>query len=282
MVSRILRNLSFIFISRRTFRAKMKLLAWYVCLTAKYVCIYSILYRRKKAPFLSERLFNYRVKFSDYWRFIYLFENIFVQEEYFFKAANPAPRILDCGSNIGMSILYFKNLYPGCSVTGFEPDPVTFEILKGNMEANHIKDVELLNLALFPREGEIDFYVGPADSASLMMSVVPDLVKGNAVKVKTAPLSRFLDQPVDLVKMDIEGAELDVLHELVEKEKLKLVGAIILEYHHYLQPGISRLGELLKIFEDAGFYYHINSAEPVKHEEKGHGQGMIIYARRKN
>lgn len=282
MFSRIFRNLSFIFLGSRPLPSKLKLMAWYLYLTSKYLLLYRVLYPGKKVPVQSQRMFNYKVKFCDYWRFIYLFEHIFIQEEYFFKTKSAAPRILDCGSNVGMSILYFKNLYPESCVAGFEPDPTAYEILKHNIEENRLNNVELHNLALFSKEGEIDFFIGAEDPASLLMSVVPDRIKGNAIKVKTVPLSRFIDQPVDLLKIDIEGAEIDVLSELFEKGRLKMVEAMIIEYHHYLQPGISRLAPLLKILEDAGFFYQLYSPEPVQCEDQGRFQDIMIYARRKN
>src|ERR1017187_1001068 len=73
----------------------------------------------------------------------YLLDEIFVAGSYCFHADNSAPVILDCGSNIGMSILFFKRLYSNSRITGFEPDPQTFQMLQRNVEQNSLKDVVL-------------------------------------------------------------------------------------------------------------------------------------------
>lgn len=66
--------------------------------------------------------------------------------------------ILDCGSNIGMSILYFKHVYPKARIIGFEPDPAIFPYLQENMTRNGLKDVQLVQAALASQEGTLTFY----------------------------------------------------------------------------------------------------------------------------
>jgi len=281
MLSRIFKNISFIFQADRGLWEKIRLLLWYLYLTAKYLFIYRVLYPVRKIPIQHERLFNYKIRFFDYWRFYYLFEHVFIQNEYYFQAENSQPRILDCGSNIGLSILYFKQLYPGAQVLGFEPDPATFEILQKNIQENRLEKVELFNLALFREEGEMDLFVG-SEPGSLVMSIIPARQPGTKVKVKTVPLSRFLDQVADLVKIDIEGAELDVLKELEEKGKLKMINSLIIEYHHYIQPGISGLRQILSLLENAGFFYQIYSPEAFVFSGQEQFQDILIYARKKS
>src|SRR6266536_970073 len=75
----------------------------------------------------------------------------------FFQAQNDHPTILDCGS-YGMSVLFFKTLYPGARIIGFEPDPLTFKILSQNVAQNDLKDVELHQCALSDIDGCVEFY----------------------------------------------------------------------------------------------------------------------------
>ena len=65
---------------------------------------------------------GFSVHFCDYHTLSTLFVEIFIKQEYYFNTANPAPVILDCGSNIGMAALYFKFLYPEAIIQCFEPD----------------------------------------------------------------------------------------------------------------------------------------------------------------
>jgi hypothetical protein len=73
---------------------------------------------------------NYSVRINDGPNFYILYKDIFIHRIYHFEAQRPDPLILDCGSNIGMSILYFKHIYPRARVIGFEPDPAIFPYLE--------------------------------------------------------------------------------------------------------------------------------------------------------
>ena len=69
------------------------------------------------------RLFDYDVLINPGPTPADLYEDIFINRVYEFEASRPDPRIIDCGSNIGMSVLYFKHVYPEARIVGFEPDP---------------------------------------------------------------------------------------------------------------------------------------------------------------
>ena len=70
--------------------------------------------------------------------FRFLFNELFADACYSFRAQTDSPLIFDCGSNIGLSILFFKKLYPKARVIGFEPDPLTFQTLRENSERNSL------------------------------------------------------------------------------------------------------------------------------------------------
>jgi FkbM family methyltransferase len=90
---------------------------------------------------------------------------IFFEETYFFRAASPEPVILDCGSNIGMSVLYFKMLYPAARIIA----PAAFAKLRDNVARNSLTGVTLHNCALSDEEGEPESYRD--DERSLRMSL---------------------------------------------------------------------------------------------------------------
>ena len=79
------------------------------------------------------------------------------------------------------------------------------------------------------------------------------------IKVNSRKLSQFLDRDVDLLKMDIEGAEEDVLHELATSGKLRFVKRMHVEYHHHIDPRKNALSRILKILEDNGLGYQIRT-----------------------
>src|SRR6516164_4426665 len=64
---------------------------------------------------------GYRVKITDGLNFYIQYKDEFIQQIYHFESSSTNPLIIDGGSNIGMSILYFKRLYPNARIVGFEP-----------------------------------------------------------------------------------------------------------------------------------------------------------------
>jgi hypothetical protein len=82
---------------------------------------------------------GYTVKFNDGPNLYILYKDIFVKRIYHFDAARPDPLILDCGTNIGMSIHYFEQKYPQARIIGFEPDPDIIPFLESNITGNNPK-----------------------------------------------------------------------------------------------------------------------------------------------
>jgi FkbM family methyltransferase len=221
----------------------------------------------------------------DYSSFSSLFMEIFVRREYQFTFDSPAPLILDCGSNIGVSVLYFKTTYPGARIVAFEPDETAFRTLEENVRANRWDLVELHHAALHSQDGEIDCFSAPALPGSLVMSSLPQRVSGAEGKVtarqtvQSLRLSPFVTEPVDLVKMDIEGAECDVMEDLARTGKLPLIKQIVLEYHHHLNAGENQMARLLALLEENGFGYQIY-APYSRPFGRRHFQDILLYAYR--
>src|SRR5204862_7255452 len=65
---------------------------------------------------------TYRFRVPDALSFIWQFREIFVDEFYQFPTTSPNPVIFDCGTNIGTSIAYFRQTYPGARIVAFEAD----------------------------------------------------------------------------------------------------------------------------------------------------------------
>jgi FkbM family methyltransferase len=116
----------------------------------------------------------------------------------------------NCGSNIGVSILFFKMLYPKARITGFEPDPFTFDLLTDNVRSNSLTDVELYQCPLGDDDHSITLYRPSEEGASsLRMNVIGKrAVNSASITVQARRLSGFIrDHEIDLLKIDIEGAE---------------------------------------------------------------------------
>ena len=220
---------------------------------------------------------GFKVKFLDYSALSYLFREIFLGHEYYFVAKKDTPLIVDCGSNIGMSVLYFKMLYPDSRIEAFEPGKETYSSLEENIRNNHLNSVVTRNGALSNREGVIDFYYDQDNTGSLIMSTRKERMPKQKQSVDALLLSKYMDEEVDFLKIDIEGAETEVVEELIKAGKLDLVDQMVIEYHHHIPGESDVFSGMLRLLEDAGFGYQIEGRldRPLRGEQV---QDILIYA----
>jgi len=223
----------------------------------------------------------FKVRFVGRSSFAFQQREIFEERQYLFETDNAAPFVVDCGANIGMSILYFKDIYPEARILAFEPDPAAFACLRENVTGNALSNIQLENAALASMEGETDFFYDRADPASLRMSIVRERMPRDKKTVRAVRLSRFLDEEVDFLKLDVEGAELDVIRELADTGKLRLVRQMLVEYHHHIVRTHDGLSKFLALLEEDGFGYQIEGHidRPLPRER---AQDLRIYGYRKS
>jgi hypothetical protein len=82
--------------------------------------------------------------------------------------------------------------------------------------------------------------------------------------VKAGRLSNYIDGPIDLLKLDVEGAEFDVMSDLKGSGKLSQIKRMIIEYHHKIDGRPSCMSKFLALLEDEGFDYQISGrCDPV-------------------
>ncbi|NTV18824.1 MAG: FkbM family methyltransferase, partial [Bacteroidales bacterium] len=159
---------------------------------------------------VTQKIFGYKVTAYDYSNILYLFKEVFLSKEYYFRSEKPNPAIIDCGANIGMAVLYFKFMYPNCSVTAFEPNPLAFYLLDKNVTQNNLTNVELRNVGLSNRDGSIEFFT-KGRQGMLVASIIKERGGDDCISIQSQKMSDFIkDNKFDLLKMDIEGAETEV------------------------------------------------------------------------
>jgi FkbM family methyltransferase len=203
-------------------------------------------------------MLGYHVNYLDGEAFRWALREIFFDNDYAFESSTDSPTILDCGANIGLATLYFKHLYPKAHIACFEADPTTAAILRRNVDQNHLQDVSVNHLMLSSTDGEHSFYVDPAAPGNLKMSGVPGRVSNcREIVVKTGKLSDYIESRIDLVKLDVEGAEFDVMTDLNNSGKLALIQRMVIEYHHRIDGQPSKMGKFLSLLEAEGFEYQI-------------------------
>ena len=214
---------------------------------------------RKNQKNVTIQLFGFTIENYNYRLLDYLIKEVFVANEYYFQTDNKAPIIIDCGANIGMATLFFKWLQPNATIYSFEPQKSTFDILERNIKRNNLQNVHYFNLALSDTNGTIDFF--GEDNSNLMSSVLQERSVGQKVQVECRKLSDFITQPIDLLKIDVEGAETFILKDLIDNNKLnkETFKQIIMEYHHKIESQSSKMGEFLLPFEKHGYEYQVRA-----------------------
>jgi FkbM family methyltransferase len=198
-------------------------------------------------------LLGKEIEIVDACSFLGGYYEIFEKKIYQFKAACEQPLIVDCGANIGLSVFFFKTLYPDSKIIAFEPDPQIFNVLQTNIFKLGLTNVELHQKAVWIEEKFIKFCVEGGYSGRIPKPGD----ENNMVQVKTARLKDLLYSQIDFLKIDIEGAETEVIRDC--QEQLVNVDHLFIEYHSHQQEKQS-LHELLTIVHDAGFRYHILGA----------------------
>ncbi len=205
----------------------------------------------------TRRIDNIRFSFINKAEFEAIYKDIFRLEEYKFSTKSKNPLIIDCGSHIGLTILYFKKLYPDSRIIGFEPNPMNFNLLQRNITQNKLKSIKLINTAVSDKEGKINFYINSESRQpwswgdAAVKNKWYDPKKYKTIKVKSVRLSSYIDKNVDLIKLDIEGAELKVLKEIAVK--LSLIRELIMEFHGSSTNPENDLEETLELLEKSGY-----------------------------
>ena len=144
------------------------------------------------------------------------FDEIFIQELYKIDLP-PDCYIIDCGANIGLSVIYLKQLFPKSHIVCFEPDDQNFDLLSKNLSSFNYNDVELRKEAVWIENTTIGFTNDGSMSSKL------DTGSSVNAKVKASRLKDLLDRKVDFLKMDIEGAEYAVLKDIEEKLRTSVI-----------------------------------------------------------
>ncbi|NJM78804.1 MAG: FkbM family methyltransferase [Flavobacterium sp.] len=78
--------------------------------------------------------------------------------------------MLDIGANIGLSILFFKELYPKAELIAFEADPKIFGYLENNVHGNGYEDVTLINKAVWYENTTLNFAPDGADGGQISIN----------------------------------------------------------------------------------------------------------------
>jgi FkbM family methyltransferase len=184
--------------------------------------------------------------------FIPVWSALFQNGIYDFSTNGPSPRILDCGANVGLSCLFFKRRFPDSRITAFEPDPTIFAYLKDFVARAKLSGIELVPKGVWSSATNLSFYSEGSDSGRICC-IGSQAAK--VIEIQTVRLRDYLCEPIDFLKIDIEGAETEVLIDCADS--LQYVNRLFVEYHSFIaQP--QTLDQILTVLRHAGFRIQIH------------------------
>lgn len=164
-----------------------------------------------------------------------MFEQVFVGGDYDFDFGFEPATIIDAGANAGYATLFFHRRHPAAKIIAVEPDPTTFETLAQNTAG--IAQVRAIRGGLW--SGRQALAIANPDAPKCMVSLRPAGAPGdgNIEGYGVADLMRIAGTGIiDVLKMDIEGGELEVFTANAA-EWLPKVRVLMVELHDRLRPG---------------------------------------------
>lgn len=224
--------------------------------------------RRYNTDMQSTKLGKYEVYYENSDEFYELKKEIFSENCYYIELEKEDPLIVDLGSHIGMTVLYFKMLFPKSRVIAFEPVPYNFEILKKNVEENQLDNVELVQAVIAPKSGILRIQEPIGEGAWRSgAGIIPKGWKGiqtnREIRVEAVGIQEILHEKIDIMKMDIEGMEYEVIRNM--GPNIRNVKNMLIEVHPRKDH---RIEEIQKILTQNGFKLEIVP------DESGLGKGL--------
>ena len=164
---------------------------------------------------------------------------IFNDGKYNFEFKDFQPKvIIDCGSNIGYSTLFFANIYPDAQVYAVEPEKTNFKFLQYN--TIFYDNIHVINSAVWSNEtfarlentelGEVGYMTvetGEDDPAAFKTTTLSKILADNGI------------EEIDFLKIDIEGSEKEVFSAPNVDEWLSKVKVMVIVLHDELRAGAS-------------------------------------------
>ena len=121
--------------------------------------------------------------------------------------------VLDIGANIGYyTLLFSRQVGPNGLVIAVEPEPSNFTLLTLNLQLNNIENVRLYQVAIGDSIGEAILYISDFSNWHSLRTKNPKKTKGIQVPLTTIDaLREDLNCPINLIRMDIEGFEVQAI-----------------------------------------------------------------------
>ncbi|MGE4518896.1 MAG: FkbM family methyltransferase [Desulfobacteraceae bacterium] len=171
------------------------------------------------------------------------YKQIFIKNEYNFSLEKMPNTIIDAGANIGLASIYFANKYPTSQIIAIEPEAKNFNLLIKNTAS--YPNIIPIRAALWNKKEEIKI-IDPGlgnwgfmteEKEFLSSPEKPFFQTVNAITIQNI-IEDFNLEEIDILKIDIEGAEKEVFSDT--SRWIHRVNSIIIELHERMKQGCNR------------------------------------------
>ncbi|WP_303317392.1 FkbM family methyltransferase [Flavivirga abyssicola] len=166
-----------------------------------------------------------------------VFYQVFLAKSYNLNYYIDPKIIIDCGANIGLSSVFFKNKFPDAKIIAIEPEQSNFELLEKNTK--NYNNVFCINSGIWNKSTNLKI---KSNSANWDFTV-EEVDYKNEDTIPAISIKNIMDdydiKQIDILKIDIEGSEKELFEEDYEYW-MQRTKVLIIELHDGLREGASK------------------------------------------
>jgi|HubBroStandDraft_2_1064218.scaffolds.fasta_scaffold71281_2 FkbM family methyltransferase len=166
---------------------------------------------------------------------------ILIKRQYDWDFGSAPRTIIDAGANIGLASIFYANKYPDARIIAIEPEASNYQMLVQNTAA--YRNVTTVNAALWNENCDLEIFDPQQGHTAFQTRDKRDLPGAQRTRVPGITLDKLLGDfginHVDLLKIDIEGAEREVFAG--SGSWIQCVDIIAIELHDWMLPGCEQI-----------------------------------------
>lgn len=193
---------------------------------------------KKKTIIFSHAQYCYPIFLRNYTSDILTFHDVILNQQYDILYGFEPKVIIDCGANIGLATVYFKNRFPDAKIISIEPEQTNFDLLLKN--TREYNDIYCLKCGLWNKPSNLLINDSGSGNWGFMVeeSVNDGLGLVSAVTINEI-MKKFNIDCIDILKIDIEGSEKEVFESNFD-EWLPKTKLLFIELHDKKRKGASK------------------------------------------
>lgn len=183
----------------------------------------------------------------------------------YIKYLQEAHFIIDAGANIGIFSRMCRAINSNVQIVAIEPEECNFEILQRNVEK--CKDISVLKRGLWNKNAKLKILAADGGEVAFRVKEVDENSEYDIDGVSMPTILRdFSTDAIDILKVDIEGAEYEVFDKTCENW-IDMVKILIIEFHDDIKPGVS--SKIVERMNKHGYQFEIYNENYVFRKCRG-------------